>query len=69
MPEGGAGGGRGEEMIDERYNNDFPHHVKPLHVIGCKVDYMTDGELADCHLTQSQHLKNNSYCILQWRTL
>ena len=38
----------------------FPHQIKPLHIIGCKVDYMTDRDLADGHLTQSQHLRNDT---------
>ena len=35
---------------------DAPHQVQPLHIIGGKVDHMTNRDLTDGHLTQSQHL-------------
>ena len=35
---------------------DAPHQVQPLHIIGGKVDHMTNRDLTNGHLTQSQHL-------------
>ena len=40
---------------------DTPYQVKPLHIIGGKVDYVTNWDLSDSHLTQSQHLERIAY--------
>ena len=39
---------------------DVPHQIQPLNVIGGKVDHVTNRDLSDGHLTQSQHLENGT---------
>ena len=41
---------------------DVPHQVQPLNIIGGKVDHMTNRDLSDGHLTQSQHLEDGTKC-------
>ena len=45
---------------------DAPHQVQPLHIIGGKVDHMTNRDLTDGHLTQSQDLQDREVVNSAW---
>ena len=46
----------GDDKKKGNETSDAPYQVQPLHIIGGKVDHMTNRDLTNGHLTQSQDL-------------